>query len=169
MELQPADNAQPIVQPVFELITHRLGEHFAFHDLTQLIEAGRAKPLRIEERPLYLAGTTGYCFPLQDVDVIVVRAGLDPPRSLMVRLHECSHFLLRHIPRSSTISYREYCDRPELLLKVYRIQRAMYDEPKEQAAETLGTLLAERILQHDAQQHEKSTPALIVELFGSEE
>ncbi len=135
--LIPAD-----VQHAYRLIVEYLGTSFSLDSLLDFLAACRGKSVRLEEQTLPI-GITGYCFAFQDVDLIVVRYRLDPVRRLGTCLHECAHFFLRHIPRTSageaTTTFAAFVEQ-HVQGDVDRL-RACYDEPQERAAEMLATLL----------------------------
>ncbi len=161
LEDQPSQD----VQHVLSIIVQHLGETFSFEQLAWFTTCCRGKPLKIEEQPMPV-GITGCCFALRDADVVFVRIGLDPIRSLAVRLHECSHFLLRHVPRFSvgtiTPTYAEFHDHFDLRLATCR---SVYDKPSETSAEMLATLLIARVMKYE---QEHATPLSVVYLYGDE-
>src|SRR5919202_1809617 len=88
-------------QHALTLIQKYLGPTFTLTQLLDFIAFCREKDgVRVEEQSLPI-GKWAYCFAFQDVDLIVVRQGLEPLRWLQACLHECAHFLLQHIPRVS--------------------------------------------------------------------
>jgi hypothetical protein len=143
------------VSHVFNLITSYLGESFTLSEITQFVEQCRGKEVILVEQALPV-GTTGFCFAFKDVDLIVVRQGLDPVRRIAACLHECSHFLLQHIPRVSagptTPSFEEFTQSVPLQQVVYRSQETAYDTLQEQTAETLATLLMQCMRQGERNQ-----------------
>jgi hypothetical protein len=156
------------VHHAFWLITQELGTSFSRDKLFWLIERSRGKPLKFEQCDLP-AGYLGYCFALRDADVVCVRAGLAPERSLLVELHEASHFLLRHVPRLSlgpaTPSYDEYRKHADSFLRTEALYRSVYDRPQERAAELLGRALAKAVRKYE-QAH--TLPLPVAYLYGEE-
>jgi hypothetical protein len=127
-----------------------LGESFTLDDLVLYIAGQRGKPLHVLEHPLEVA-TTGCCLALVDADVIVIRVGLSPSRYLNTYLHECAHFLLRHVPHVTEGA--EHWTFETFLEDVnfrYVLRRtSVYDRPYEDAAESLATLLSVHIANDD--------------------
>jgi hypothetical protein len=90
---------------------------------------------------------------LRDTDVVFVRSHLDEARWLLVRLHECSHFLLQHVPQASTgighHSFAEFLTAPDLEFTLLRSLTAhptsVNDQEREDAAELLATLLGPHV------------------------
>ncbi len=146
-----SDPPRTDVYTAFRLITRHLGATFPLERLLDFIAVCRGKGMvRVEEQVLPIE-KSGYCFAFQDVDLIVIRSGLHADRWLHACLHECAHFLLRHIPRVSagatTPTFDEFVDSTDLRQAVYRSQvlagdhSTAYDTPDEWTAETLATLL----------------------------
>ncbi len=139
------------VHQVVHLVTQDLGDAFSLARLLWFIERMRAKLVRLEERPLPV-GTPG-CFALRDTDVIFVRSQLDDARWLLVRLHECSHFLLQHVPQQSNrighYTFEEFLTTPDLEFTLLRSlatrPTSAEDQEREDAAELLATLLAPHV------------------------
>lgn len=129
----------PDVAQIYSAIIEELGEAFSWHLFLAHVAYMRNKPVRIEELSLPI-GVTGVCFAFRDTDVVVVRKGLDPLRSLATRLHECAHLVLGHVVRLP-LTYAEFLQNPDLKGAVYRDRTTAYDAPHEADAETLGTLL----------------------------
>jgi len=156
------------VHHAFWLITQELGTSFSRDKLFWLIERSRGKPLKLEQRALPV-GYLGCCFALRDVDVVCVRVGLAPERSLFVELHEASHFLLRHVPRLSvgpaTPSYDEYRAYADPFIRNKALYRSVYDKPQERAAELLGRTLAKAVRNYERAQ---TLPLAVVYLYGEE-
>lgn len=136
------------VQRTYKLVVDQLGEAFSFKTLTLLIETLRNKRLHFEQERTPLA-IAGYCVALQDVDLIVTRMGMDEILTQTVKLHEIAHLLLRHVPRfsdgPSTPTYKQFQYRRAPKHSVYRAHSTMYDDHREQDAETLATLLLDCI------------------------
>lgn len=140
------------VHQVVRVVTQELGDAFSLARLLWFIERLRAKPVRLEERPLPV-GIPGCCLALRDTDVVFVRANLDGTRWLLVRLHECSHFLLQHVPRYSkkigTYTFEEFLTAPDLECALLRSltarPMAVEDQEREDAAELLAELLAPHV------------------------
>jgi hypothetical protein len=133
----------PDVTRVYAEIIEDLGTAFSWNMLLAQVTYKRNKPIHLEEVPLPV-GVTGACFAFQDIDVIVVRKGLDPLRSLATRLHECAHLLLGHV-RRLPVTYAEFLRNPDAKDALYRDRTTAYDLPHEADAETLATLLLECI------------------------
>jgi len=140
------------VYQVVHLVIQDLGDTFSLERLLWFIRICRGKPIRVEERPLP-AGTPGCCLALCDTDVVFVRANLDGTRWLLVRLHECSHFLLQHVPQTSKgigqYTFEEFLTTPDLefaMLRSLTVRPAsVEDQEREDAAELLATLLAPHV------------------------
>ncbi len=136
------------VQRTYHRIFAHLGRAFSFEELTLLTEGCRVKRLRFEQERTPLA-ITGCCVALQDVDLIITRMGMDEILTQTAKLHEIAHLLLGHVPRfsdgSSTPTWEEFQHRRESKNIVYRTHRTIYDDPREQDAETLATLLLDCI------------------------
>lgn len=136
------------VKRVFRLIVGTLGRSFSFEELILFTAACRGKALRFEQNPLPIA-LSGYCLALQDVDLIVTRKGLDSILLQAVKLHEMAHLLLRHLPAFSngptTPTYAAFVshEQPQPLLW----RNSSYNDPQEQDAELLATLLLDCIRQ----------------------
>jgi hypothetical protein len=134
-----------ITHHTFTLITTYLEDSFSLEDLLQFIAGCRGKERVLIEEQVLPTGITGFCFAFQDVDLIVVRQGLDPVRHLAVCLHECAHFLLRHVPRLSagptTGTFAEFVEHGQLQHALYRSTSVTWDQVQEQDAEVLATLL----------------------------
>lgn len=136
-------------------------------DQIELFIAGyRGKPLHILEHPLS-AAMTGCCIALPDADLILMRTGLSPERKLIVRLHECGHFLLGHIPHIS-----DGCeDYPlAMFLEDIKFDRMTPRSPGylktiESETEALARALARRVREHEAQ---RQTHWAILKLHGIE-
>lgn len=155
------------VTHTFRLITKYLGDSFTLDEILQFVEQCRGKEVVLVEQAMP-TGTTGFCFAFRDVDLIVIRQGLDPVRRVAASLHECSHFLLRHIPRVSagpgTPSFGEFAQSNVQQHAVCRSQETAYDAPQEQAAETLATLLMECVEQKEREQ--QGMPPTVQEMWG---
>ena len=138
------------IQTVLATVVQFLGETFTLDDLVLHIAGRRGKPLHILEHPLEVA-TTGCCLALVDADVIFIRSGLSPSRYLNTYLHECAHYLLRHIPRVTEGA--EHWTFATFLADVnfqFVLRRtSIYDKPYEDAAESLATLLSVHIADDD--------------------
>lgn len=130
------------VQGMFKMIQHALGASFSFDHLVSLVEQRRKKRLVFETIPMPI-GKTGDVISLRDVDLIRLRAGLNPVRSCATRLHECSHLLLGHLPigDATTPTYAEFRNSQELQQSLSRDQGVTFSPVVEYAAETLATLL----------------------------
>jgi hypothetical protein len=128
----------------------------------------RGKRVVILEQALPIKDT-GYCFAFQDVDLIVVRQGLDRARYVVACLHECAHFFLRHVPRVSagraTTTFAEFLSSGELRHAIYRSQTTMYAAQQEEDAETLATLLFGCV---EPGMRQQQMPRLAQELYGEE-
>lgn len=155
------------VHRIFSLITQFLGDAFSVDDIVAFVGQCRGKRVVIQEQPLP-AGSTGYCFAFQDVDLIVVRQGLEDMRHRVACLHECAHFLLRHIPRVSagptTTTFTEFVRSGELRQAVYRSPITAYDEQQEHDAETLATLLVRCIERNE--EEKPRMPRTVQEMWG---
>ena len=158
-------------QHALTLIQKYLGPTFTLTQLLDFIAFCREKDgVRVEEQSLPI-GKWAYCFAFQDVDLIVVREGLEPLRWLQACLHECAHFLLRHIPRVSagptTTTFAEFQRGGELCQAVYQAlgddDENLYSRPQEWAAETLATLLLACM-----STGENGMPQLARDLYGDE-
>ena len=165
-----SDQAHIEVERRFELIKEHLGSKFTLEELLDFIAGCRGKEsVVLVEQPLP-PGQWAYCFAFRDKDLIVVRENLDPLRRLASCLHECSHFLLRHIPRFSagptTATFADFQQSAHLREAVYHAvvgeSRNMYTDPQEWAAETLATLLADCIKTGD------DMPQLARHLYGDD-
>src|SRR5689334_10906254 len=102
--MQPSVSQE--VAQLYAAIIEELSESFSWHLLLAHVAYMRNKPIRIEELALPI-GVTGACFAFRDRDVIIVRKGLDPLRSLATRLHECAHLALGHVVRLP-LTYAEF-------------------------------------------------------------
>jgi hypothetical protein len=155
------------VQYVFSLITRFLGDEFSLNEILSFVGQCRGKRVILQEQSLPV-GSTGYCFAFQDVDLIVVRQGLDQPRYLVACLHECAHFLLRHIPRTSagptTATFTDFLNSGGVCRGVYRSQTTAYDEQQERDAEILATLLIACIEEDEA--GPQGMPPTVQEMWG---
>jgi hypothetical protein len=140
------------VQRTYRLVVGHLGSAFSFQTLTLFTEGCRVKPLHFEQERTPPA-ITGWCVALKDMDLIITRMGMDEILMQTVKLHEIAHLLLGHVPRfsgessSSTPTYEEFRRCREAKQRVYRSHDAMYDDRREQDAETLATLLLNCIRQ----------------------
>ena len=144
--MEVSDEVQRTAQRIFA----HLGRAFSFEALTLLTEGCRVKRLRFEQIRTPLA-ITGCCVALQDVDLIITQMGMDEILTQTAKLHEIAHLLLGHVPRfsdgPSTSTYEEFQHHRELKHSVYRTHRTIYDDCREQDAETLATLLLDGISQ----------------------
>lgn len=127
------------VAQIYATIIEELGESFSWHLFLAQVAYMRNKPVHIEELSLPI-GVTGACFAFRDMDVVVVRKGLDPLRSLATRLHECAHLVLGHVV-TLPFAYADVLHDPDIPGALYRDRTTAYDTPHEAAAETLATLL----------------------------
>ena len=145
------------VEELIQRIENELGTTFSWSLFLAQVAYLRCKPIRIEEvsLPLHI---TGACFSFEDMDVIVVRAGLNTQRSLMTRLHECAHLLLGHAPHMP-ILYATFISQPTSTIPLYRT--SAYDPPYEFVAETLATMLFARIHRWQETQAERVVQTLI--------
>lgn len=130
------------VQRVFALIVRHLGNTFSLDELILFTAGCRGKPLVVEQKAMPVA-LSGCCLALQDVDLIVTRRNLDDILTRAVTLHEIAHLLLRHLPVLSdgpaTPPYAAFhlpYPAPALVAR-----HLSYDDPREQDAELLATLL----------------------------
>ncbi|HLI71963.1 MAG TPA: hypothetical protein VKV19_19595 [Ktedonobacteraceae bacterium] len=139
------------VQRVFALIVRHLGRAFSLDELILFTAGCRGKPLMFEQKPMPVA-LSGYCLALQDVDLIVTRANLDDILTQAVKLHEISHLLLQHLPMLSdgpaTPTYAAFQRHESAQTWVTR--NLSYDDPQEQEAELLATLLLDCISRQGA-------------------
>lgn len=140
------------VAQIYGAIIEELGETFSWNLLLAHVAYMRNRPIQITEIALPV-GVTGSCFAFQDTDVVVVRNGLDPLRSLAARLHECAHLVLGHVIRLP-LTYAEFLQNPDLKGAMYRDRTTAYDAPHEADAETLGTLLLACINRHTQAQQQ---------------
>jgi hypothetical protein len=158
--MEVSDEVQRTVQRIYA----HLGRAFSFEALILLTESCRVKRLRFEQERTPLA-ITGCCVALQDVDLIITRMGMDEILTLTAKLHEIAHLLLGHILRFSagplTPTYEEFQHRRETKLGVYRTHGTIYDDSREQDAETLATLLLNCI-----SQEETSPPEFAKDVYG---
>lgn len=140
------------VHQVVRLVTQELGDVFSLDRLLWFIAHCRGKPVRLEERPLPV-GIPGCCLALHDTDVVFVRSNLDGARWLLVRLHECSHFLLQHVPQASKgvghYTFAEFFTAPDLEFATLRSlttrPTSAEDQEREDAAELLAVLLGPHV------------------------
>lgn len=132
------------IQRVYGTVTHELGETFSLKTLIREISFWRGKLLRVEQAVMPV-NITGYCIALQDLDLIRTRAGLDTLLTEAACLHECAHILLSHLPRFSagpeTPTYEAFCKNSQGIQMFYRSHTTVYDDPRENDAEVLATLL----------------------------
>lgn len=133
------------VRRVFALVVQYLGESFSLQELTLFTGGCRGKTLLVEQMTIPVS-LSGYCLALQDVDLVVTREGMDTILTQVATLHEIAHLLLRHIPLcsdgSETPTYATFQGHYERYQHVvYRDNGSRYDDPHEQDAETLATLL----------------------------
>jgi len=139
------------VHQVVRLVTQDLGETFSLDRLLWFIKHCRGKPIRVEQRPLP-AGIPGCCLALRDTDVVFVRSQLDEARWLFVRLHECSHFLLQHIPKASKgvghHTFAEFLTAPDLEFALFRSLTRRHISAEDQEREDAAELLAALLLPH---------------------
>lgn len=164
------DQAFIEIERRFNLIKEHLGSTFTLEELLDFIAGCRGKEDVVLVKQPLPPGQWAYCFAFRDKDLIVVRENLDPLRQLTACLHECSHFLLRHIPRVSagptTATFAEFQHHGNLREAVYHAVIAesnMYTDPQEWSAETLATLLADCIKTDD-----EDIPQLARDLYGDE-
>jgi len=141
----PAD-----VAAAYRLVTQSLGHAFSFEQLLTYIAARRTKALGVQVVEVELGpGTTGCAIGLLDADVIGVRAELDVRRFFPVRLHESSHFLLKHVPKYSagdeTATFDEFMESPTVQHALLRDRATGYNNPIEDATENLARLLLKSI------------------------
>jgi hypothetical protein len=152
------------VERVFTGITHTYGVAFSFPAIITLIECQRGKPLRLEQDWMPV-GMTGYCIALQDADLICTRTGMVPLLRQVAQLHEMAHLLLGHVPQlpfgSQTATYAEFARHRALEGTLHHARLAAYDTPREQAAETLATLLLDGI-----RKYEETVPTVARLLHG---
>lgn len=149
------------VQRVFRLVVRHLGETFSLQDLTLFVASSRGKPLYFEQQRTPMA-ISGYCLALQDIDLIVTRIGMDEFLARATQLHEIAHLLLRHLPLHSegteTPTYEEF----QRAWNSRMLSRDnQYDDPQEQDAETLATLLMQCI-----ERQEASLPEVAKDIYG---
>lgn len=145
----------PDVATAYGLVTNHLGTAFSFEQLLTYIAARRSKPLGVQVVELELGpGLTGCAIGLLDADVIGVRTDLDERRFLAVRLHECAHFLLKHVPKYSaggaTTTFAAFMHAPTLQHARLRDRVTSYDDPAEDAAEHLARRLLKCIHRYNA-------------------
>jgi hypothetical protein len=133
-------------------ITTDLGEAFSNDDLVAYVAARRGKPVQFELVPMPVGLFRGYCVPAHDVDLIRTPAHHQPLRVQISRLHQLAHLLLGHTPHVAD---------DEELQRLYQLPTRPVDAftpcsggrtVREWHAETLATLLFERIQRHAAQQ-----------------
>ncbi len=143
--------ALAVVYQVVHLVTQDLGDTFSLDRLLWYIRCCRGKPIRLEERGLPV-GTPGCCLALRDTDVVFVRSNLDDARWLLVRLHECSHFLLQHVPQTSKgigqYTFEEFLTTPDLEFALLRSLAKRPESAEDQAREDAAELLAALLLPH---------------------
>lgn len=158
-------DATGITHHTFTLITTYLEDSFSLEDLLQFIAGCRGKERVLIEEQVLPTGITGFCFAFQDVDLIVVRQGLDPVRHLAVCLHECAHFLLRHVPRlsvgSTTGTFAEFVEHGQLQHTLYRSTSLTWDQVQEQEAEVLATLLMPCV-----ENEMNAVPQIVKDVYG---
>ncbi len=85
-----------------------------------------------------------------------MRSHLDGARWLLVRLHECSHFLLQHVPQESKgighYTFQEFLTTPDLefaLLRNLAVRPVSVEtQEQEDAAELLAALLLPHVHVH---------------------
>ena len=153
------------VQRLFDSVVQELGETFSRELLRAEIGYRRLKPIRTIDNVAFPVGTTGCAVALKDVDLILLRAGLEPLRHLFTEFHEGAHLLFGHVP-SCPLTLAEFRRCPDLQGAIYRHRATAYDRPREKAAETMATLLVERIVEYEEQKRENSTPPHILDLYG---
>ncbi len=151
------------VQNVLHLVMTHLGRTFSLQELVLFTAGCRGKKILFEQKSIPV-GVTGYCLALQDLDLIVTRAGMDEILSQATQLHEIAHLLLRHLPTlsygPSTPTYAAFRDfeNPQDGI-VHR--DGGYDDPREQDAELLATLLLDCITRK-----ESSLPEIVKDICG---
>ncbi len=151
------------VQNVLHLIMTHLGRTFSLQELILFTAGCRGKKILFERKKVPVA-ITGYCLALQDVDLIVTRAGMDEILSRATELHEIAHLLLRHLPSLSYgpatptyAAFRDFANPPDGTF--HRDNR--YDDPREQDAELLATLLLDCIARKEG-----SSPEIVKDIHG---
>lgn len=152
------------VQGTFQSILYVLGETFSRELLRAEVAYRRVKPLKVESVILPV-GITGCCVALKDSDMIFVRTGLDPLRTLTTELHECAHLLLNHVP-ACTVTYAEFLQSPDLQYVVYRDRSTAYNTAREKVAEMLGRLITKRVTEHEDMKRQNSVPPVVLDLWG---
>ena len=153
------------VRRLFESLVQELGETFSRQLLRAEVMYRRVKLLKTIEDVAFPVGTTGCAVALKDVDLIFVRTGLEPLRRLFTEIHEGAHLLFGHV-QSCPLTLAEFLRYPDLQYAIYRHRAAAYDRPREKAAETLATLLVERVMEYEDQKRENSIPPHILDLYG---
>ena len=134
------------VQQVLDQITGNTSQDLSLDQLRGDVECYRNKPLLIEfdDMPTSMSG---YVIPLEDVDLICTNPTLDDLLRQFAILHEMAHLLLYHVPRSidgPTSTYIDFIRRRDLQHAI-RSQIGAFDQPTEDEAEALATLLFDRI------------------------
>lgn len=151
------------VQNALHLIVTHLGKTFSLQELILFTAGCRGKKLLFEQKKVPVA-ITGYCLALQDVDLIVTRAGMDEILSRATELHEMAHLLLRHLPALSygpaTPTYAAFRDFEHPRHGTVH-RDGGYDDPREQDAELLATLLLDCITRK-----ESSLPEVFKDVYG---
>jgi hypothetical protein len=150
------------VQDALQTLVEFIGEKFTSEDLDLYISARRGKQLHILEHRLDPA-TSACCVALEDADVIFIRAGLSLRDHLNAYLHECSHFLLRHIPHvtegAEGWTFESLMEKIDFQHVVRR--NSIYDDPQEEAAEILATVMLELISNTEA-----AIPQTVLSMYG---
>ncbi len=145
------------------LVRSHLGKTFSLQELLLFTAGCRGKKLLCEQKKLPMA-ITGYCLALQDVDLIVTRTGMDEILSRATQLHEVAHLLLRHLPSLSygptTPTYMAFQDFANLPSGAFH-RDSGYNDPREQDAELLATLLLDCITRK-----ESSLPEIAKDIHG---
>lgn len=140
------------VQNVLHLVMTHLGRTFSLQELILFTAGCRGKKILFEQKSIPVA-ITGYCLALQDLDLIVTRAGMDDILSRATQLHEIAHLLLRHLPSLSfglsTPTYAAFRDFEYPLHGIVH-RDGGYDDPREQDAELLATLLLDCITRKES-------------------
>ncbi len=152
------------VHNVLQKLTKNLGSTFTLTQLHGEVECQRNKPLLVEVNSLPIS-ITGFVTALKDVDLIMLQPGMDHILTEIVLLHEMSHLLLRHLVpvTNKAAASNHFDDKTHAAVQstLYRNSTNAYERPQEDAAETLATVLMERICRH-----KQGLPSTVINMYG---
>lgn len=159
---------QDIVETITSIITSIvkiLGQDFSLNNLIEYIQRERKKKLIIINKHIHMA-YPGLCMSLVDADIIIILPNLEKIGRefyLQTLLHELVHVYLGHA-KQSDIDYATFEQKLNSIPLVHKDASGNYEKFQEKIAELAGTLLKERIMQHE--RNNKNSPTYIQRMFS---